>query len=182
MNTRYIIPFGVLAVSLTLLVLWAMDVGGSLRQERDELANSADALHQARTASTALTTLLVKAKMDASPANTFMNHWRDILSGSHDSNGILTDMAKFATNETVAVQGRKSGSVEYLWEGKPVQVQFAESTGVSSEFYRVLNWLGDIEKTWPIARVEQMDFQQTGPSLQLLIRLTVPTFIAESAK
>ena len=65
---------------------------------------------------------------------------------------------------------------------RSVQVQFAESTGVSSEFYRVLNWLGDIEKTWPIARFEQMDFQQKGPSLQLLIRLTVPTFIAESAK
>jgi hypothetical protein len=118
-------------------------------------------------------------KKASSPANTFIAAWNSALGAERDETAMLTDLTRLGTESTISVQNRKSGISDYSWRGKPQRVRFAEATGVSSEYYRLMNWLGEMERAWPLSRFEQIALEQKGQSLQLALKISYPTFLTD---
>lgn len=181
MENRYLIPSLVLFLALLAIGAFSLNSHRSLMGDRSNLATQEAELNSVATRVEAQRALLDEMKASATPSNTFMAQWRSALGANRDGNAMLTDLSRFGNDATVSVQGRKSGASEYLWRGKPLRVQFAEGTGVSGEYYRLVNWMGEMERAWPLARFEQIAFEQKGPSLQLLLKLSYPSFLTEAA-
>jgi phosphate-selective porin len=179
MEQRYIIPSVVLFATIVTLGCFAVSTNQKLIAGRNALRHRQEELGKTQAQSRQKQVTLQKKKEATTPANTFMGHWRNAIVSDQASNNMLSDLAKFGTDELVSVQGRKSGKAEYLWRAKPVEVQFAD-VAVSGEYHRLMNWLGATERAWPLARFEQIALHQNGPSLQLFVRLSYPSFLLQA--
>ncbi len=181
MEHHYIVPAAFLSAALCIGGLFAYRTARNVAVEQRELDARTAELAAVSTRTVQQKNVLLHMRGSAAPANSFMTHWHAALAPGRDANAMLTDFSRFGNEQAVSVQNRKSGSVEYFWKGKPLHVQSAEGEGVSSEYYRLINWLGEVEHAWPIARFEQATFEQRGTSLRLFVRLSYPTFLTDAA-
>jgi hypothetical protein len=179
MKNTYFIPALMLAISLGILGMFVASTNRALGRQTAAFKESENALGALTRTLALRRSSLAALSTAASPANAFVSAWESSLRSVRDDSAILSDFSKFGNEATISVQGRKSGTSEYTWRAKPQRVRFAEATGVSSEFYRLANWLGDMERNWPLARFDLIAFEQKGGSLQLAVRLAYPSFLIE---
>ena len=180
MNGRFFIPSVILFGIFIGIGAITLAAHKALMVQRGELQDSKDELVSVRADVDTSSKALAKMASQKSPAAAFMAQWGPALRPEIDGNTLLEDLSRFGNNSTVSVQSRKSGPTDYYWHGKTSEkIQYAEATGVSSEYYRLINWLGDMEHAWPLARFEQIAFEQKGPSLQLSLKLSYPTFLTQ---
>jgi len=180
-SNRYFLP------SVTLFCVVCLFAFGVLKSHKS-LTLAAESLddNKAKSVTTEKTLKIKTSTLEAmkkasSPANTFIAAWNSALGAERDETAMLTDLTRLGTEATISVQNRKSGISDYTWRGKPQRVRFAEATGVSSEYYRLMNWLGETERAWPLARFEQIILEQKGQgqSLQLALKISYPTFLID---
>jgi len=179
MSSPYSIPSFVLVAIVGGIGLFGLQAHKSLKAHAASLADiTAESDDVAQNISIRKQALTVVTE-SASPVNSFMAEWSAHFAPGKDGNAILSDFSRIGNEQTVSVQGRKSGLNETMWHGVPVGVQVAQGTAVSSEYYRLLNWLGAVERAWPLARVDTFSFEQNGASLSLFVKLSHPSFIVD---
>ena len=181
MQNRYSFPFLMLVLFVGILGLFAASAHRALTRQGIAYAESEESLETLNRTVATKRTSLASLTAAASPANSFMASWKSALVTNRDESAMLGDFSKFGNESTISVQSRKSGTSEYTWRSKPQRVRFAEALGVSSEFYRLMNWFGDMERSWPLARFDYIAFEQKGGSLQLAVRISYPSFLIEPA-
>lgn len=174
------VPATVLVTLLGLASLLAYRTARALGLERAQLRDQSAELASLRLRMGQEHGRLAPMRTAAAPANAFMAHWRAALGPGHDGNAILSDLSRCGNEQAVAVQNRHSGAAEYPWKGRTLHFQSAEGEGISGEYYRLINWLGAVEHTWPAARIEQAALEQRGASLRLFLKLSYPSFLSEA--
>ena len=180
-SNRYLLPSVALVFGVCIFSFAVLKVHKDLASANEALETfSVKAVGLENTLKIKSTTLQTM-KTASSPANTFISAWKSALGTERDDTAMLTDLTRLGTEATISVQGRKSGISDYSWRGKPQRVRFTEATGVSNEYYRLMNWLGEMERAWPLSRFEQISFEQKGQSLQLAIKISYPTFLTDGS-
>lgn len=174
-------PYTIPGMVLAACVLGALGLAASSNKK---VAAAADAAAMAEQAKENLSFVIeaqrtskAAAETNARPVDLFMNQWARYLTVGADTNAILGDISRIANEQTVSVQGRRSTTNDVMWKGEMVPVNYAEGTAVSSEFFRLTNWLGLVEKQWPLVRFERIEYEQTGGTLKLSVKTAYPLFI-----
>ena len=179
MENRYLLP-GVVLVGIAFgLAMLAAKTNRDLKAKISDLEDEQSQVSALDGQIAGSKAALAVAKSSTKPADHFMELWREYLKPGKDGNAILADANRYAAENTVSVQGRKPGSPEYIWKGKPLHSQSADCTGVSSEYYRLVNWLGSLERAWPLARFESVQLAQAGPSLSMQLHVAYPSFLVD---
>lgn len=181
MQNRYLFPAVMLATFVGILVLFAASAHRALARQGADYADTEAKLEALKRTQSTKKTALDVLQAASSPSNSFMKSWESELVSRRDEGDMLVDFSRFGNDSTVSVQGRRSSRSEYPWRTKQVQVRSAEAMGASSEFYRLMNWLGDMERTWPLARFDNISFEQRGGSLHLSLRMIYPSFLTENS-
>jgi len=152
-----------------------------MRNEQSNVAQLQQDLADKQGLMTTKQQVLATVQKIATPGAVFAQRWKAYLVPDRDQNGnaILADMSALGSENVVSVQGRKSGVIDYMWHDKPLKSHYAECKGTSDDYYRLMNWLGGLEKKWPEARFELVSFQKTGASLEMSIRLSYPAFLTD---
>jgi hypothetical protein len=179
MDHRYTPAAAILLTTLVALSMVAMKTANSLNADKVALQARTIELNSVKANVVTRQVSLQKTRLASAMVNQFMAQWKTAMAPGIDGNALLTDLSRFGTEHTISVQSRKSGASDFPWRGQSMKTQFAEGVGVSGEYYRLINWMGDMEHAWPLARFDRIAFEQKGSSLQLSLRLTYPTFLTE---
>ncbi len=92
-----------------------------------------------------------------------------------------------AQSVSISLQDRRSGVALRQWGRGEQIVSLADVTAVAADYYKLMNWIGMLEASWPTVRIESLDFgaegvsQGAGFALRMSIQATIPTFL-EKAK
>jgi hypothetical protein len=179
MSTSYTIPALVLAFGAGMLALVTSKAQKNLDEKNAILADLTTQISQISSGNAIRKQVLKNMEQAAAPGNAFIETWKTHLVPGKDGNSILADFVSVGTSNIVSIQNRKSGTGEIVWRNLPAPLNYAQGTVVSGDYYRLMNWLGEIEQTWPLAHIDSCALKQTGNSLSLGIKMSYPSFIVE---
>ena len=180
MSSPYTIPSFSLIAIVGIVGLFAVHAKRSLNAEKNSLAEITNEATQVNQAISIRKQVLQNMTEASVPVNTFMNAWSAMLAPGRDANSIMSEFGSLGIAHTIAIQGRKpTPNDTTVWQGRQIPMQGAQCTAVSGEFYRLMNWLGAVERAWPLARFETVSIDQNGASLSRTVKVAYPSFIVE---
>lgn len=170
----YTVPaFGLLAVS-ALLVLAIAKSFGSARNAARDLAAAQSTVALDRVALAATQVAARTAALNARQTDAFLSKWTGELDNEANMEDVLGNLDTLAVDGLLSPAGKNFQlNAGYPFEGKHLAVQTVNIT-VSGDFYRTLNWLGAAEHAYPLARVEQISYTNTGSALSMAVQFSFP--------
>ncbi|HEY3756921.1 MAG TPA: hypothetical protein VFE31_13825 [Opitutaceae bacterium] len=132
----------------------------------DQIAASAD-LDRARANAN-------RMEKQAKPADDFLALWQVNLSNDTTIDDIFDRLDKLAIANVLSPSGKNfTNSSQYFFDGKQLPVLSVDIT-VAGDYARTLSWLGAVESSFPLARVQQISYTGTGSSIALAAHLIFP--------
>lgn len=170
----YTIPALTLLAASGVLAFVIAKSFGSASQAASDLAREQDAV-TADTATLHATEIAAKTAARRSvETDAFLDKWNAELDNEANIEDVLASLDTLAVNSLLSPAGKNFRlNAAYPFEGKHLSVQTVNMT-VSGEYYRTLNWLGAAEHAYPLARVEQISYTNTGSALSMAVQLSFP--------
>jgi|HubBroStandDraft_1064217.scaffolds.fasta_scaffold289325_2 hypothetical protein len=120
-----------------------------------------------------------KAQTDSVPVDHFLSDWKDQFKVGSDLSSIFNTLDTQAVNNLLSSSDKNNTQdATYLFGGKPSGV-LKVSIQVSGDYSRILSWLGQIENTYPLARVEEANFTEGNSTTSMKAQITFPLFFPE---
>ena len=170
----YTIPAVVLLAASGLLALGTLKSFSSAHQASSERQAAVDRVASDRTQLTSLQKTARQTAEKSAEADQFLDKWNAELDAESNIEEILGRLDTLAVNSLLSPAGknfRLNGN--YPFDGKRLAVQTV-NIAVTGDFYRTLNWLGAAEHDFPLARVEQISYTNTGNVLSLAVQFSFP--------
>jgi hypothetical protein len=104
----------------------------------------------------------------------FLDKWTTELQAEASIEDIFGRLDTLAVNNLLSPSGKNfklNGG--YFFNGHHLPVQNV-NINVAGDFYRTLNWLGAAENAFPLARVEQITYTNTGNALSMAVEFSFP--------
>lgn len=168
-----------LPAAILLLVTMLLGVGimtslrhaseASAQAETDRSAQSSanDDLDRARANA-------IRMEKQSQPADNFLAVWSAHLNGDSTIDDIFDRLDKLAITNVLSPSGKSfTNSSQYFFDGKQLPVLSVDIT-VAGDYARTLSWLGAVEESFPMARVQQISYSGTGSSIALAAHLIFP--------
>lgn len=104
----------------------------------------------------------------------FLSRWDGELQSEASIEDIFGRLDSLAVGNLLAPSGKNFKlNTSYFFNGRHLPVQNV-NIAVAGDFYRTVNWLGAAESAFPLARVEQINYTNTGNSLSLAVQFSFP--------
>jgi hypothetical protein len=139
-----------------------------------ELASERSSLQAAQSNLVAAQAAAAAAQAKSAPADKFLAAWNPEISSESNIEEIFGRLDTLAVNNVLSPSG-KSFAVKpsYYFNGRQFPVESVNIT-VAGDFFRTLNWLGAVENSCPLARVEQISYTNVSNTLTLAVQLVFP--------
>jgi len=123
-----------------------------------------------------------KAQRDAVPVENFIKDWKDQFSAGDDLSQIFSHLDTLAVDNLLSSSDKSNNpSSAYLFKDAQRNV-LAITIRVSGDYARIINWLGEVETTYPLARVEHVTFTVKNNTVSMYAAIVFPHFFEEGAK
>jgi len=171
---NYTIPaFVVLSLSALLLFVMAQSFGRTHRAAGDLAAAESEA-KLARRDLEVVQQAAAAAKENSAQADRFLETWTAEFQAEENIEQVFGRLDTLAVNDLLSPSGKNfTLNKNYFFNGRHTPVQSVNIT-VAGDFARTLNWLGAVESTFPLARIEQISYTTNASSLALAIQFVFP--------
>ncbi|HEX3728182.1 MAG TPA: hypothetical protein VHV47_00125 [Opitutaceae bacterium] len=107
-------------------------------------------------------------------SDAFLTKWDGELQSESSIEDIFGRLDSLAVGNLLAPSGKNFKlNTSYFFDGRHLPVQNV-NIAVAGDFYRTVNWLGAAESAFPLARIEQINYTNTGNSLSLAVQFSFP--------
>lgn len=170
----YTIPaIAVLAMSALLLFVMLQSFGRTRRADADLAAAQGEAM-LARQQMEVVQRAAAAARQDSVQADRFLETWSAEFRAEENIEQVFGRLDTLAVNNLLSPSGKNfTLNKNYFFNGRHTSVQNVNIT-VAGDYPRTLNWLGAVEGTFPLARVEQISYTTNANSLALAVQFVFP--------
>jgi hypothetical protein len=170
----YTLPTFLLLALSGLLVLGVLRSFRGARRAAADLADQQATVDQDRMALAATERESKATALKAVKSDRFLSRWAAELEAEANIEDIFGRLDTLAVGNLLAPSGKNFKlDTNYFFNGRHLPVQNV-NINVAGDFYRTINWLGAAESTFPLARVEQITYNNTGNSLSLAVQFSFP--------
>jgi hypothetical protein len=171
---HYTIPTAILLILSGLMLLGILKSIHAAGAAAAELAAAQTSVRDAQVSLAAAQTAAAVAQAKSAPTDKFLAAWNPEIASEANIEEIFGQLDTLAVNNVLSPSG-KSFAVKpnYYFNGRQFPVESVNIT-VAGDFFRTLNWLGAVENSCPLARVEQISYTNVGNSLSLAVQLVFP--------
>ena len=132
------------------------------------------AVDSARAELAATTQAARSATAKSAAADRFLDLWKPEIAADSNIEQIFGRLDTLAVNNLLSPSGKNfTLNKNYFFNGRHTPVQNVNIT-VAGDFPRTLNWLGAVENTFPLARVEQISYTTNANTLALAVLFVFP--------
>ena len=171
---RHTLPATILLVASVVLFVAILQSFRRVRRAEDALASARSEAALSRERLESSQRAAVAAKKGAAPADAFLASWKPEFDMEANIENVFGQLDTQAVNNLLSPSGKNFRLTEsYFFNGHHMPVQTVNIT-VAGDYRRALNWLGSVESTFPLARVEQVSFATNGNSLTLAVEFVFP--------
>jgi len=171
---HYRIPTIVLLAATCLLLLFLLKSFGRASRAAAQLTAERAAVAAARAELAGTQQAARTAKAKSAAADQFLDAWKPELEADANIEQIFGQLDTLAVNNLLSPSGKNFAiKPNYFFNGRQLSVQNV-NISVAGDFYRTLNWLGAVERAFPLARVEQISYTNTGSSLAMAVQFVFP--------
>jgi hypothetical protein len=171
---NYTIP-SILVLLLSALFLFEMLQSFSrISRAADDLASARGEATLARRQLESVQQAATTVKENSVQADRFLETWTAELQVENNIEQVFGRLDTLAVNNLLSPSGKNfTLNKNYFFNGRHTSVQNVNIT-VAGDFPRTLNWLGAVESTFPLGRVEQISYTTNANSLALAVQFVFP--------
>jgi hypothetical protein len=170
----YTLPTLALLAISGLLVLGMLKSFGITNRAAAELASEESTVDADRRDLLATQRAVKATALKAVESDRFLDKWAAELDSEASIEEIFGRLDTLAVDNLLSPSGKNFKlDTGYFFNGRHLPVQNV-NINVAGDFYRTLNWLGAAESAFPLARVEQITYTNTGNSLSLAVQFSFP--------
>jgi hypothetical protein len=170
----YTLPTFLLLAASGLFVLGILRSFRSTSRAAADLASEAATVASDRAELSATQRAVKATALKAVESDRFLGKWAAELDAEASIEDIFGRLDTLAVDNLLAPSGKNFKlNTNYFFNGRHLPVQNV-NINVAGDFYRTLNWLGAAENAFPLARVEQITYTNTGNSLSLGVQFSFP--------
>jgi hypothetical protein len=171
---HYTVPAFVLMFVSALCLFLTLQSFGRARRAAADLAAAHSAAAVAHRELTLSQKAAAAAQANSAQADAFLKSWTTELDADSNIEHVFGVLDTAAVNDLLSPSGKNfTFNKNYFFNGHHLSVQNVNIT-VAGDFSRTLNWLGSVENTFPLARVEQISYTGNGNSLSLAVQFVFP--------
>jgi hypothetical protein len=162
-----------LAASAALLLVVVKSFSRAHRAAAGLVAGK-QAVAMAQAQLTAAQRAVTVARAKGARADRFLDTWTNELDAESNIERVFGKLDTLAVNNLLAPSGKTfTSNMNYFFNGRHLPVQHVNMS-VAGDYARTLNWLGAVEGAFPLARVEQISYTNSGNSLSLAVQFVFP--------
>jgi hypothetical protein len=171
---HYTIPAAVLLFLSALCLFGMLQSFGRTHRAASAMEAARNAADVARHELVASQRAATAAQRNSVPTDQFLQSWLAELDAESNIEHVFGLLDTTAVNDLLSPSGKNfTSNKNYFFNGHHLPVQNVNIT-VAGDFNRTLNWLGAVENTFPLARVEQISYTSNGNSLSLAVQFVFP--------
>ena len=165
--------FAMLLISV-LICFGVLQSFGRTSRSKAALAAEQTSAAQAQKELLAIQVSANNAQKHSAGADQFLENWTTELTAESNIERVFGQLDNLAVNNLLSPSGKNfTLNTNYFFNGRHTEVQNVNLT-VAGDYARTLSWLGAVENTFPLARVEQISYTSAGNSLALAVRFVFP--------
>ncbi len=169
-----------IACVLLMMLLAGIAYGTQIMHQRaksayDEAETAASDAQTAQTNATVAETALLKVKFDTQDLRQFLDEWTPHVKRIQSVQDAEQAMQSVVRNSGILTVSQKF-EVRELRDNKMIPKVLQGTIVVADEFSKTMNWLGELERRVPLARITSTRLKQgeTGRQVNLEVRLEIP--------
>lgn len=171
---HYTLPAFVLLLATLLFAFAILQSFERAARAASELAAQNHSLDLAREQLASMQKAVTTTKEKGAPAAHFLDKWTAELNNESNIEHIFGQLDNLAVTNLLSPSGKNFAlNNNYFFNARHLSIQNVNIT-VAGDYYRTLNWLGTVESTFPMARVEQISYTTTSNTLSLAVRFVFP--------
>jgi len=171
---KFTIPAILVLLVCTLLLFWMLQSFGKTRRAADDLIAAQNEARQAHQQLIFAQHAAAAAKDSGAEADRFLETWMAELQAEDNIEQVFGHLDNLAVDDLLSPSGKNfTVNKNYFFNGHHITVQNVNIT-VAGDYPRTLNWLGAVEHTFPLARVEQISYTTNATSLALAVQFVFP--------
>lgn len=121
--------------------------------------------------------LIQKGLLTNSPSmktiNNFSKSWETFLNNSNDSNVILSNIVQLSFKNSVVVS-EKFAQRQKLPNNDILKESILINLKVVGKFERIYEWLGEVEKAYPQAKINNLELMTENMNAALILGIEIP--------
>lgn len=160
-------------MTLIVVALVLFQVSKSLSQSSDDLSQSKKESRKSAIKYKSIETKLEKNRGSIDSINAFSKGWETFLNKSMEPTKVLNDIVGLSFKNTVAVS-EKSAQRSHRGSSERIPETICLSLKVIGKFERIYSWLGQVEETYPQAKVTELELASENRNAALKLGLELP--------
>lgn len=170
----YTIPSFILLFVSALLFFAMLQSFGETRRAASDLAAAQSEASLAGQELANVQRSAAAAQKSSAQADHFLESWTAEFQAEDNIEQVFGRLDTLAVNNLLSPSGKNfTLNKNYFFNGRHLPVQSVNIT-VAGDYPRTLNWLGAVESTFPLARIEQISYTTNANSLALAVQFVFP--------